>query len=98
MMCNSLPIIASDIGEIPSIIGQGTDSAGIIIPRTSSGINEDELYAASLRFLDCDTRTAFAENSRRRYLENFSIVKMVDVIIRVDGIEENVDYVQKCQI
>ena len=81
MMCNSLPIIASDIGEIPLIIGQSNDMAGIVISRTHSGINEDELYSASLKLMDFDIRTTFSRHSRTRYLENFSIRKMVDAYV-----------------
>jgi len=78
MMSNSLPIIASDIGEIPSMIGTGDGAAGLIISLCDSGINEDEFYNAVLEFLDSRKRAIVSKNSRTKYLENFSITKMVD--------------------
>ena len=78
MMCNSLPIIASDIGEIPSMIGADKDAAGLTISLNGSKINEDELYCVALKLLDSEKRANLAENSRSRYLKYFSIEKMVD--------------------
>ncbi|MGA1297005.1 MAG: glycosyltransferase, partial [Burkholderiaceae bacterium] len=45
MMAKSLPLVASNIGEIPCILGTGEDAAGLIVPLSESGIDEDALYA-----------------------------------------------------
>jgi glycosyltransferase involved in cell wall biosynthesis len=78
MMCNSLPIIASDIGDIPWIVGFDNDAAGITISMTESGIDENELYLASLKLSNPVVRSKFSANSRKRFEENFSIDIMVD--------------------
>lgn len=78
MMCNSLPIVASDIGEIPRMIGEGPDSSGFVISQKNSSIDEEEFYKASLKLLDKNVRAAYANNARLRYSEKFSIKKMVD--------------------
>jgi glycosyltransferase involved in cell wall biosynthesis len=78
MMCNSLPIIASDIGEIPSIIGDKNEAAGLVVPRTASGINEDALYNAVIKLLDFNLRSRYAKISRLRYEDKFSVKTMVD--------------------
>ena len=86
MMCNGLPIIASDIGEIPSMIGADNSAAGFTVSLNGSTINQDELYSAALKLLDSEKRAILSKNSRARYLESFSIEKMVDAYISIYAI------------
>jgi glycosyltransferase involved in cell wall biosynthesis len=78
MMAKSLPLVASDIGEIPWIIGTGEDAAGLIVPRTDTGIDEDALHAATLKLLDPQLRHDMSVRARARYERDFTVQAMVD--------------------
>ena len=78
MMATSLPLVASEIGEIPWILGRGDNAAGLLIPLKGKGVDEEALYAAVLRLLDKGTRNQFAQMSRRRYETEFTLGAMVD--------------------
>lgn len=78
MMAKYLPLVASDIGEIPWIIGTGNDAAGLIVPRTATGIDEDAFHVAVLKLLDPALRHHMARNSHARYEQDFTLQGMVD--------------------
>lgn len=73
MMAKSLPLVSSDIGEIPWIIGSGETAAGIIVPSSTNGIDEEALYCAARKLLHPMTRTSYAKNARDRYDRKFTI-------------------------
>ena len=78
MMAKGLPLVASEIGEIPWIIGHDADAAGLLVPLRGEGLDEDALYAAVTRLLDAGYRATMARAARRRYEADFTIERMVD--------------------
>jgi len=78
MMAVSLPIVASDIGEIPSILGINELPAGLVVPALDSSIDEEALFTAVCKLLDPAIRQRYAKNARSRYECNYTIQKMVD--------------------
>lgn len=78
MMAKSLPLLATNIGEIPNVIGTGEDAAGLIVPLSKSGIDEDALYAAALKLLDPSLLRKLSYNARARYKQYFTLDRMVD--------------------
>lgn len=78
MMARGLPLVASDIGEIPSILGEGEEAAGLLVPRTNDGIDEDALYHAVLSMLDASRRDVFSKAAKQRFNEHFTVTRMVD--------------------
>ncbi|RFU12436.1 glycosyltransferase [Rhodobacteraceae bacterium W635] len=78
MMAKGLPLVASEIGEIPWIVGRDEDAAGLLIPLEDDGVDEDALHAAVSRLLDADYRATMATAARHRYEADFTIERMVD--------------------
>lgn len=69
-MACGLPVVATDCGGIPDILGAGDEAAGTIVPRDDPGA-----LAEALRDLLCDDvrRQQLASRARRRALEFFSL-------------------------
>jgi glycosyltransferase involved in cell wall biosynthesis len=78
MMAKGLPLIASTIGEIASIIGTGAGAAGILVPLDGDGIDSDALVAACRRLLDPAEREGLSANARQRFEADFRLDRMMD--------------------
>jgi glycosyltransferase involved in cell wall biosynthesis len=60
------PLIATDLGGIPELLGSGESSAGILVPN----LDDDEAFTAAVaeameQMLDDDRRSVYAETARR---------------------------------
>lgn len=78
MMAKSLPLIATQIGEIPDILGTGDDAAGLLVPLKGDGLDMDALVAATKRMMDPALRQNFAHNARARFDAHYRLDHMVD--------------------
>lgn len=83
MMAKGLPLIASDVGEIPSILGEGAEAAGVLIPLQETedgkpGLDMAAFLEGTRRMLDEDLRAQMGANARRRFDAEFRLDRMVD--------------------
>ncbi len=83
MIAKGLPLIASDVGEIPSIIGEGEAAAGLLIPLIGTGdaarsLDMEAFLEATRRMLDPDLRAQMSTNARQRFDAEFRLDRMVD--------------------
>jgi len=78
MMARSLPLVATEIGEIPWMLGDGDDAAGLLVALKGGGVDEEALHAAVERLLDEAYRAEVGRASRRRFEREFTLQKMVD--------------------
>ncbi|MDE4175244.1 glycosyltransferase [Phaeobacter sp. PT47_59] len=78
MLAKGLPLVASTIGEIASIVGSGEDAAGVLVPLKDEGLDMEALVAALNRLLDPVERARLSRNAQKRFDAEFRIERMVD--------------------
>lgn len=78
MMANGLPIIGTRIGEIPQIIGEGKNTAGLIVPLREDGVDENVLHAAVIKLLSPRQRLKMGKSARKRFETDFTIRGMLE--------------------
>lgn len=78
MMAQSLPLVATEIGEIPWMLGRGDDAAGLLVPLRDAGVDEAALHAAVSQLLDETYRADMGKASRSRFEQEFTLQMMVD--------------------
>ena len=82
MTAKGLPLIASDLGEIPSIIGQGETAAGLLVPvqwdPAQPSLDMAAFLAAARQLMDADLRAQMGANAQARFAAEFRIDRMVD--------------------
>ena len=82
MIAKGLPLIATEVGEIPTIIGQGDEAAGIMVPlmgdADTPALDMEAFLAALRRMLDADLRARMAANAQRRFEAEYRLDRMVD--------------------
>lgn len=78
MMALGKPVIATDAGGIPEMIGIGKEAGGVIVPLRDSTLNIPE-YTAVLRELvrDEDRRRALGEAAQMRFKSHYTEKAMV---------------------
>lgn len=77
MMAKSLPIVASDIGEIPWMLGRGAEAAGLLVPLKAQRVDQEALYTAVKRMLVKMDRESVSCASRRRFEKEFTLQRMI---------------------
>ena len=83
MMAKGLPLIATQIGEIPDIVGTGDGAAGLLVPLKDDGLDMDALVAAAQHMLAPAVRTTFGTNARARFDAKYRLDQMVDRYAKV---------------
>lgn len=78
MMAKGLPLIASRIGEIPALIGEGETAAGFLVPLSGGELDMGAFLEATRSMLDPDVRRRLGANARARYEAEFTLTQMVD--------------------
>jgi glycosyltransferase involved in cell wall biosynthesis len=78
MMAQGIPSIASHIGEIPWILNGGDDPVGLLVPLSSSGVDEDILFAHAIKLSDKALRSKLSLNAKVRFQKEFEIGRMLD--------------------
>lgn len=71
------PVVTTDVGQIPEIIGRGQDSAGIVTPLVNGRPDVDALASALVSLTDPQRRARLAESALRRYADHYTIGTMV---------------------
>jgi glycosyltransferase involved in cell wall biosynthesis len=78
MMAKGLPLISSEIGEIPDLIGKGDAAAGLLVPLKDDGLDMAAFLDATRKMLNPDLRRRMGHNSRLRFDQDFHLDRMVD--------------------
>lgn len=78
MMAVGLPVIATDRGEIPSMVGTGQDAGGIVVPLKDGTVDREGLLAAALSLASAETRAAVGACGRKRYEARYTMDVMMD--------------------
>ena len=82
MIAKGLPLIATEVGEIPTIIGTGDSAAGLLVPligdQETPALDMEAFLAALRRMLDTDLRGQMAANARARFEAEYRLDRMVD--------------------
>ena len=78
MMAQGVPVIASDIGEIAWMLTGGEKPAGLLVPLTADGIDEEILLSHALALTDPALRDELGQNAKVRFNSEFEIGLMLD--------------------
>ncbi|NVO29167.1 glycosyltransferase [Donghicola sp. C2-DW-16] len=82
MIAKGLPIVASDVGEIPSIIGEGDEAAGYLVPLIQQddkpALDMNAFNEALRRMMDPEQRQILSTAARQRFDAEFRLDHMVD--------------------
>lgn len=86
MIAQGVPVIASDIGEISWMLTGGKKPAGLLVPLTADGIDEDMLLSHALALTDPALRDELRRGARERFNSEFEIGMMLDRYMKLyDG-------------
>ncbi|MEM9010553.1 MAG: glycosyltransferase [Pseudomonadota bacterium] len=77
MMAHGLPVLSTDVGEIPDLIGTGSEAAGRVIPLRRGRVDVDGFVAAAADLMDPATRQMASAAARARYEARYSLDRMV---------------------
>ncbi len=78
MMAKGLPIVASAVGEIPNLLGEGSESAGVVVPVNEGGLDMEAFLSALRTMHSGEFRNRAGTNSRARFDADFRLELMVD--------------------
>jgi len=78
MMAMGKPIIATDVGEIPDIIGDGTGAAGIVVQLKKHKVDLDAFVEAITKLLNNSNRQRIGHNAKIRFKERFNFNQMLE--------------------
>lgn len=77
-MAHGKPVIATDMGEIPEMLGEGDAAGGVVVPLKGGKVDVDGFVAAVTRLWDASTRAALGQRAKRRFDEHYTIEEMVE--------------------
>jgi glycosyltransferase involved in cell wall biosynthesis len=78
MMAQGKPVIATNVGEIPDMIGLGPDAGGFVVPLLDGEPDVASFVKAIQALKPAKTRAAMGERARARYERDYRIDAMVD--------------------
>ncbi|MEY8879923.1 glycosyltransferase [Donghicola sp. XS_ASV15] len=82
MIAKGLPVVASDVGEIPSIVGAGDSAAGILVPLAEQegkpALDQEAFIEALRQMMDPVQRARMGTAARQRFDAEFRLDRMVD--------------------
>ncbi len=79
MMANGLPIVATDVGEVPRMIGEGASSAGTIVPLRNGNLDIPGFQNAIRALMERERRLAVGSNARSRFEKSYTLDKMIEL-------------------
>nr|WP_181377387.1 glycosyltransferase [Paracoccus yeei]AJW30080.1 glycosyl transferase [Paracoccus yeei] len=85
MMAQGVPIIASEIGEIPWMLTGGENPAGLLVPLTDDGIDEHMLLSHAIALTDPGLRSKLRQGAISRFNSEFEIGLMLSRYMRLYG-------------
>ena len=78
MMALAKPIVATDVGEIPEMIGKGEGAAGIVVPNVDGDVDIPAYCEAIRRVIgDEVVFSAYAKAAKQRFDAKYDIRKMI---------------------
>ena len=84
LMAQSRPVVATDRGEIPRVLGNGAaDAAGIVVPLVRGRVDLDGFAAAIRRLADPETRRRMGAAARARFEAGFTVDQMAQAYDRL---------------
>ena len=79
MMAQGCPVIATDRGEIPRVLGAGSDTpAGVVVPLRRGAVDVEGFVAAINRLAENDYRAKLGEFARDRFAAGFTVEQMAE--------------------
>nr|WP_255455361.1 glycosyltransferase [Salipiger sp. PrR002] len=79
MMALAKPIIATNVGEIPEMIGVGDGAAGIVVPNVDGSVDIPAYCDAIRRLIGSDVEfAAYSDSAKKRFDERYDIRKMIE--------------------
>ncbi|APH72584.1 glycosyltransferase [Aquibium oceanicum] len=78
MIAQSRPVIATDVGEIPAMLGTGSDSGGIIVPLKGGKVDVDGFVAAIRSLMDPKSRRGAGERAKARFDAEYTMDGMIE--------------------
>lgn len=79
MMAQGLPVVATDRGEIPRVLGIGSDTpAGIVVPLRRGEVDVEGFVAAVKRLSDDSFRARLGAFARDRFAAGFTMEQMAE--------------------
>lgn len=83
MMAQGKPVIASDAGEIPDMLGEGGDAGGIVVPLSNGEPDVPAYIRAIEALLPAEARSDLGARAKQRFEQRFHIESMVDAYAAV---------------
>lgn len=77
-MAKGTPVVATDVGEIPSMLGSGSEAGGIAVPLREGQVDIDGFCSAIKLLSDLHRRESMGKKARKRFEEKFTTSKMID--------------------
>lgn len=77
MMAQAKPIVATDVGEIPTMLGKGKQAGGIVVPLSKGSVDEPAYLDAVRSLLDDAKRAKLGAAAKRRYESEFTLDQML---------------------
>ncbi|MCV0408121.1 MAG: glycosyltransferase [Rhizobiaceae bacterium] len=77
-MARSRPVVATDVGEIPAMIGDGENAAGAVVPLIDGRVDIEGFAAAIRRLADPEHRHAAGLAARARYEADYTVEAMIE--------------------
>ncbi len=79
MMAQGKPIVTTDVGDIPDVIGDGSEAAGLIVPLTKNKtVNQAAFNKAVKSLLPKPARTKLSKASKARFDKHFTMDLMAN--------------------
>jgi glycosyltransferase involved in cell wall biosynthesis len=91
MMAQGKAIITTDVGDIPDMMGEGSQAAGIMVALTKNNtVHQASFNKAIEPLMVKSARTKLGRAAKRRYKTYFTMERMMDEYAKLyDGIIEN---------
>lgn len=84
LMAQGRPVVATDLGEIPRVLGSGVaDAAGIVVPLVRGRVDLDGFAAAIRRLADPEIRHRMGATARARFEAGFTVDQMAQAYNRL---------------
>lgn len=72
------PVITSDVGELRSIVGEGDEASGLIVPLINGRVDIQGMYDAVITLADPGIRQKYAMQARKKFEAEYRLERMVE--------------------
>jgi glycosyltransferase involved in cell wall biosynthesis len=77
MMAYGKPIVATDVGEIADIVGEGPEAAGVVVPLREGKVDVPGFIKAIVDLLDEKRRNKIGTHARHRFESRYTMDHMI---------------------